>query len=157
MATSTLVQDLNTGRDIDVSARREVQAFLPHAAIAAGDFVSLRTAESTDGNKALKVLKAVTGGSPTAGTIGPAACIIGVALNTVTAADVTAGVPVNVCTSGVCEANVDSATAVGSLLCAGVTAGRADVYEVTFLNIPVAMACEADSTNVATVIMFKQI
>ena len=152
MGTSTLVQDLTTGRGVGVSARREVQAFVAQAAIASGDFVALYSAATLDGDKALQVLKAVTGGSPTAGTIGPAALIIGVALNAATAA----GDVVNVCLSGVCEANVDGATAAGSLLCAGVTAGRADVYEVTFLSIPVAMATEADATNVATVIMLKQ-
>lgn len=148
MGTSTLVQDLTTGRGVGVSARREIQTFHAHAAIAVGDFVALRSAASPDGDIALKVQKAIV---PSAGAIGPLACIVGVAL---TAA--AAGESVNVCLSGVCEANVDGGTAIGSLLCAGATAGRADVYEAAFLNIPVAMAVEADTSNVATVIMLKQ-
>ena len=152
MSTSNLVQDLTVGRDTDVSARREVRAFVAGGAITAGDFVAYKANEAVDGNKALKVIRAVTGGSPTEGTIGVIAHPIGVAVTTAAV-----GAVVNICVSGIVEANVDAATAAGSLLCSGVTAGRADVYEAAFLCVPVAIATEADATNVATVLMLKQV
>ena len=121
-------------------------------AITAGDFVAYKTNEAVDGNKALKVIRAVTGGSPTAGAIGALAHPIGVAVTTAAVGEL-----VNICVSGIVEANVDAATAVGSLLCSGVTAGRADVFEENFLCVPVAISTEADTGNVATVIMLKQV
>jgi hypothetical protein len=152
MSTSNLVQDLTAGRATDVSARREVRAFVAGGAITAGDFVAFKTNETADGDKALKVIRAVTGGSPTAGAIGPAAHPVGIAVSTAASGEL-----VNICVSGIAEANVDSATAIGSLLCSGVTAGRADVYEAAFLCVPVAIAIEADTSNVSTVIMLKQV
>ena len=147
MATSTLVQDLTAGRDIAVSARRQVETFIAGGTVAGKDFVALKLNESADGNKALKVVRADNNSSPVH------QAIVGVVL---TAGTHAAGDRIEVVVAGICEANVDSATDVGSPLCCGATAGQADVYEASFLHPIVAISAEADSTNVATVFMIKQ-
>ena len=153
MATSTLVQFLAEGEGTDTSARRQVQTFIAAEAIAANDAVSLDLNQTIDGDESLKVVKADTGTATDR-------CFVGIAL-----AGVASGERVDVCIAGICEANVNGSTAAGSILQIGSTAGQLDVRTVavdeggsaTFNLYPIAaIASEADTSNVATVFVFKQ-
>lgn len=158
MATNTLLQSLNDSANqatTGSSSRRQVETFLASAAIAANDLVCLDVSKTADSDKALFIKKADVGAGAT--TIA-----IGFALN----AAANAGDEVRVTIAGVHEsANVDGSTVAGSRLIVGTTAGRAaiaaDIDEggsATVKQLPiVAIACEADATNVATVIVIKQI
>ena len=164
MATNTTLQYLEgTGEDAfgnsvslgsKLSNRRQIETFIADEAIASGDAVSFDLSETADGAKVLKVVKADSGTATDR-------CCIGIAI---TAAS-TAGDKVDVCLAGPCEANVDGATVAGNLLQISATAGRLEPRTVavneggaaTFNLYPiVAIATEADTSNVATVIVYKQ-
>ena len=166
MATNTLIQYLETERfgslpgdpaeAVPVSAmnRRQVETFVASEAIAAGDVVSLDLSKTADGDKGIFVSKADTGTATDRAAVG-------VAL----AAAAAEGDKVEVCVRGVCEANVDGATAAGDLLQISSTAGRLEPRTVAVdeggaaqfdLYPIVAIASEADTANVATVFVYKQ-
>lgn len=157
MATQNLLQRLDvaadtTGSSANASDRRIEEAFIAAEAISLGDAVALDMSQSTDSDKALKVVKADSG------TATDKLCI-GVAL-----ADASAGDSLRVCIRGFCEANVATCVA-GDVLQIGATAGRLAVRTVavdeagsaTFNLFPiVAIASEADTSNVATVYVYPQ-
>lgn len=159
MATNTLIQYLEatdssgTAYSTATSNRRQVETFIAAEGIVARDAVSLDLSQAADGTKALKIVKAIVGTTT-------ARCFVGVALNSASA-----GGTVDVVVQGICEANVDGATAAGSILQIGATGGRLGVRTVavdeggaaTFSLYPVAgISAEADTGNVATICVFKQ-
>jgi len=164
MATNTLLQYLEgTGEDAfgnsvslgsKLSNRRQIETFIADEAIVSGDAVSFDMSETADGDKVLKVVKADSGTATDT-------CCIGIAITAAGAA----GDKIDVCLAGPCEANVAATTVAGSLLQISATAGRLDPRTVavneggaaTFNLFPiVAIATEADTGNVATVIVYKQ-
>ena len=159
MATNTLIQYLEavdssgTAYSTATSNRRQVETFIAAEGIVAKDAVSLDLSQAADGTKALKIVKAIIGTTT-------ARCFIGVALNSAST-----GKNVDVVVQGICEANVDGATAAGSILQIGATGGRLGVRTVavdeggaaTFNLYPVAgISAEADTGNIATICVFKQ-
>ena len=145
MATQSLIQYLEAGNGASTMNRSQVETFLASEAIAAGDLVSMDLSKLNDGDKALYVSKADTGTATDT-------CAIGFALNAAAL-----GEKVDVTIAGIhVSANVDGATVAGSKLCAGSTAGRAAIYVNTDVLPIVAIACEADTANVATVFVLKQ-
>ena len=115
--------------------------------------VSLDMSQTTDSDKALKVVKADSG------TETDKLCI-GIALE-----DASANANIRVCIRGFCEATVAGSTAQGDLLQIGATAGQLDPRTVavdeggaaTFNLFPiVAIATEDDTANVATVYVYSQ-
>jgi hypothetical protein len=157
MATNTILQSLNdsvAAAGISSSNRRQVETFIASEAIAANDLVSLDLSKTDDSDKGLFVVKADTGTATDS-------CAVGFALEAATGA----GEPIKVTIAGIhVSANVDAATAAGSRLVAGTTAGRASVAadideggSATVAQRPlVAIAAEADTANVATVFVIKQ-
>lgn len=122
-----------------------VETFLCSAAIAKGDFVAL----DTDKTHQHRVQYVEQAGTNAAGN----GLVIGVALDTTTAADQ----KVRVCVRGYCEGvNVHTSTAAGSGLVVAGTAGRGDVYAAGTHTAatPIAVALEADTANVADVFVF---
>ena len=156
MATNTIIQNLNTElysaypggstESVPTSSmnRRQTETFWASAAIVAGDFVALDFSKTADGDKALYVLKSDAAS-------GQKVCVVGVAL-----AGAASGEKVEVCIAGICDANVDAATVAGSMLGFGATAGRAAIITNTDVKPIVAIACEADTANIATVCVLKQ-
>ena len=143
MATSDIINYIEPGAETDVMNRRKVETFIASEAIAARDVVSLDGSQSADGDKALYIVKADTG-------TGTDSIPVGVALDTAA----NAGEEVRVIVRGVAEANVDGATAAGSSLTIGSTAGQLAVYANTDTTRIVAQAFEADTANVATVYVY---
>ena len=153
MATSTLIQFLAEGEGLSTSNRRQEETFIAAEAITSGDAVSLDMSQGIDGDISLYVVQADTGTATDR-------CFVGVALESAAA-----NAQVRVCIAGPCEANVDGATAAGSILQIGSTAGRLAVRTVsvneggaaTFDLYPIAgISTEADAANVATIVVFKQ-
>ena len=153
MSSSNLIQRLYGADESSVgeagitqSARRTVMRFRAGEAITAKDAVSLDLSQSDDGDKAMVVTQTDTGT--------PAdSCFIGIALTTASAA----GAFIDVVTAGVAEANT-AASAVGKMLVIGGTAGRLqDIADgATEMQQHCAIACEAHSGNVSTVIVLGQ-
>jgi exoribonuclease II len=144
MATSTLLNYLETGSSNEVMNRRQVETFIAGEAIAAKDFVALDFSQSSDADKALYVMKA--------GTVDTATTMcVGVALGAAAS-----GAKVDVVVKGVCEANVAGDTTAGEFLIITGTDGQAGKATDNTLLPMVACACEADAANVATVIVIKQ-
>jgi hypothetical protein len=157
MATSDLIQYLGTGSGVSTGHRRTVETFLTGEAVTLGDALSLKLDATADGDKSLVVMKADT---DAVGTMG----FIGIALET----QATVGGKVKVCIAGICDANVDGACVAGSHLQIGATGGRLNV--VAALTITdnattgvaislypiVGIACEADSSNIATIFVRRQ-
>ena len=143
MATSDIINYIEPGAATDVMNRRKVETFIASEAIAARDVVSLDGSQSADGDKALYIVKADTG-------TGTDSIPVGVALDTAA----NAGEEVRVIVRGVAEANVAGATAAGSSLTIGSTAGQLAVYANTDTTRIVAQAFEADTANVATVYVY---
>ena len=143
MATTDIINYIEPGAETDVMNRRKVETFIASEAIAARDVVSLDGSQSADGDKALYIVKADTG-------TGTDSIPVGVALDTAA----NAGEEVRVIVRGVAEANVDGATAAGSSLTIGSTAGQLAVYANTDTTRIVAQAFEADTANVATVYVY---
>jgi len=97
MATSTLVQFLQSGEGAKTSNRSQEETFLAAGTIAAGDWVQFNTS-ATDANRVLSVIEA-TGATATGNPL-----VVGVALE-----PATTGQQVRVCIGGYCEgANVDN-------------------------------------------------
>jgi hypothetical protein len=160
MATQNLLQRLDvaadtTGSSADASNRRIEEVFIcaEELGISSGDAVSLDMSQTSDSDKALKVVKSDSG------TDLDKLCI-GIALE-----DAVDGANIRVCIRGFCEANVHADTSEGDLLQIGATAGRLDVRTVavdeggsaTFSLFPiVAIATEEDTANVATVYVYPQ-
>lgn len=145
MATSTLLNYLEAGSSNSVSNRRQVETFIASEAISANDFVALDFSKSSDADKALYVMKAGTTGGTTN-------MCVGVALEAAAAA----GDTIEVVIKGVCEANVAGDTAQGEFLTITGTDGQAGKATDNTLYPLVACAVEADTDNVATVIVIKQ-
>lgn len=143
MATTDIINYIEPGAETDVMNRRKVELFIASEAIAARDVVSLDGSKSADGDKALYIVKADTG-------TGTDSIPVGVALDAAAAA----GDEVRVIVRGVAEANVAGATAAGSSLTIGSTAGQLAVYANTDTTRIVAQAFEADTANVATVYVY---
>jgi len=153
MATNTILQYLDSqasdGSSYGVSAsnRRQIQKFIASETIVANDLVSLDLSKTADGDKGLFIVKADVG-------TGTDSCAIGFAID-----GGAAGEAISVTIAGIHEnANVAAATAAGSPLCVGSTAGRAAVYTASVLYPVIAIAAEDDSavTNQATVCVLKQ-
>jgi hypothetical protein len=156
MATQNIIQYLETEQynalpgqsnvAVGVAAmnRRQVETFIASEAITANDLVSLDLSKTSDGDKGIFVAQANSTGTDK--------CAIGFALN-----DAEEGETVDVTIAGIhTSANVDAAVAAGDSLCVGATSGQADVYEAGFTFPIIAIAAEADATNVATVFVIKQ-
>lgn len=167
MATNNMLQYLeSTGEDefgssvslgVTPSYRRQVETFIAAEAIVAKDAVAFDFNQTADGDKVLHVKKAGTAEATTH-------CFVGIALE-----GAASGERLDVCIAGICEANVDGTTAQGDSLIISSTDGRlvrpADYLsdsdgtgsDVANKIRPVcAIACEADDTNVATVVVLKQ-
>ena len=100
MATSTLVQFLQSGEGAKTSNRSQEETFLAAGTIGAGDWVQFNTS-ATDANRVLSVIEA-TGATATGNPL-----VVGVALE-----PATTGQQVRVCIGGYCEgANVDNGVA----------------------------------------------
>ena len=154
MATTDIIQYTQAAAGADVMSRRSVQTFIASAGIAARDAVAYDFSQAVDGDKALYVLKSDTGTATSK-------CFAGIALDTAAA-----GEKVRVVVRGIAEANVDGATAAGSIMQVGSTAGRLDIRTVavneggaaTFNLYDVAAhATEADTANVATVFVVARL
>lgn len=149
MATNTLLQSLNDSANqatTGSSNRRQVETFIASSAIAANDLVALDIGTSNDSDKALYIIKADS-------TTGAGVVAIGFALD----AAASPGDLVRVTIAGVHEsANVDT-TVLGDRLKVSSTAGRAGVYGAGDTVPVLGYAVEADTANVATVIVIKQI
>jgi hypothetical protein len=143
MATTDIINYMQAGADVDSMNRRKVESFISAGAIAANDVVSLDGNQAIDADVALYIVKA---DSDTAATNIP----VGIALDS--AAGV--GEVVRVVVRGIAEANVNGATAAGDSLTTGSTAGQLGVYVNTDTTRIVAVALEADATNVATVYVY---
>lgn len=156
MATTQIVQYLGTSQTtgLGVSApvggstsdRSQVETFLAGAAITAGDFVVFDTSK-TGANRVLYVIQSPA----TAGQ----SIVVGVALNSATAADQ----KVDVVVSGyVASANVVTGVLKGeSITTSGATAGRCLKYATgTHTNAgPIGVALEDAAANVAACWIFK--
>ena len=155
MATNTLIQKLDSDGNVSVatSHRSQYETFIASETIAANDLVAVDFGKSSDADKALYVVQADSGSATDK-------CAVGFAVN-----GGAAGALIKVTVSGIHEsANVDGSTVQGSRLIVGSTAGRAglaaDINEggaSVVAQFPIiAIACEADATNVATVFVLKQ-
>ena len=166
MATSTLLQKLDGGSDFGptTSARRQVEVFIAAETVADKDAVSLDLSQAQDGDKALKIVKADTGTATDK-------AFVGIVLKSAEPdGALTAGSRIFVVIAGPVEANVDGATVAGDFLTIGAVAGQlavaatfltdSDGYgggQVSATPLPVAaIAAEADTANVATVMVYKQ-
>ena len=152
MATNTLLQYLQSddgdgvALGITSSNRRQVERFIASHAIAANDLVALDFSKTADGDKVLYIRKALN----TEISQVP----IGFALNAATAE----GDEVNVTIAGIHEsANVVNTVAAGDRLCISGVAGQAMTIVATDTVPIVAVAVEADTANIATVVVLKQI
>ena len=143
MATTDIINYMQAGADVDSMNRRKVESFISAGAIAANDVVSLDGNQAIDADVALYIVKA---DSDTAETNIP----VGIALDS--AAGV--GEVVRVVVRGIAEANVNGATVAGNSLTTGSTAGQLGVYANSDTTRIVAVALEADATNVATVYVY---
>ena len=151
MATSTLLQYLQStdgngdALGVTPSNRRQVERFIASSAIAENDLVALDFSKTADGEKALYIIQANDA------LISQVA--IGFALNAATAA----GDEVNVTIAGIHEnANVVGSTAAGDRLIISSVVGQAKVITSSDTSPIVAVAVEADTANVATVVVLKQ-
>ena len=159
MATSTLLQSLNTDADFGgVSAaassnRRVVETFIAGETLVVGDCVSLNLAATADSDKGLVIVKGDTGTATDT-------CVVGVVLRSAESnGALTVGSKIEVVVRGLVLANVDGATAAGTRLIVGSTAGRlavaADINEAGAATVSqrpiVAIAAEADTANFAKV------
>jgi hypothetical protein len=147
------------GGGITASDRRTLQTFIAGETLAIGDAVSLDLSQVSDADKALVVVKADSGTATDTAFVG----VVTKSLDVDGA--LTVGKKIEVCVAGPCEANVDAATVAGSILQIGSTAGRLSVRTVavdeagsaTFNLYPIAaVACEADTSNVATIMVYRQ-
>ena len=143
MATTDIINYMQAGADVDSMNRRKVESFISAGAISANDVVSLDGNQAIDADVALYIVKA---DSDTAETNIP----VGIALDS--AAGV--GEVVRVVVRGIAEANVNGATVAGNSLTTDSTAGQLGVYVNTDTTRIVAVALEADATNVATVYVY---
>lgn len=158
MATQNIIQYLETTqyfadqRDGSTTSigpeamnRRQIETFIAGGVIAANDLVALDFSATGDGTIGITVVKANSGSVDSIAALGFALSSAAAAGETV---DVTiAGIHVS--------ANV-ATVAKGDRLKISAVAGQADVYGNTD-NVPVlAYALEADTANVASVFVIKQ-
>ena len=145
MATQNIIQYLETGVGIEAMNRRQVETFISGAAIAANDLVCLDLSKSSNGDKAITIIKAD-------GSDVTKRCVVGFALEAATAA----GQTVDVTIAGIHKSANVAAVNKGDSLSTSGTAGRADAY-VAGDTVPViAFALENHSANVAPVFVLKQ-
>ena len=159
MATQNIVQYLETSqyfadqRDGSTTSigpeamnRRQIETFIAGGVIAANDLVALDFSATGDGTIGITVVKANSGSADSVAGLGFALSSAAAAGETV---DVTiAGIHVS--------ANVAGAVAKGDRLSISAVAGQADTY-VNSDTVPVlAYALEADTANVASVFVIKQ-
>ena len=157
MATATTLQYLEqtdssgTAYSVGTSNRRQIETFIADASIGLGDVVTFDVVATGGSEVVLKVIEAAADKSA-----------IGVALN-----DAEAGERVNVCLSGICEAQVEgknnagnSAIAAGDYLCLGSTAGTLYKFTAGADAVPHAIAVDTagsgDAAAQKTVIFLKQ-
>ena len=159
MATATTLQSLNTDADFGgVSAaassnRRQVETFIAGETLVVGDCVSLNLAATADSDKGLVIVQGDTGTATDT-------CVVGVVLRSAESnGALTVGSKIEVVVRGLVLANVDGATAAGTRLIVGSTAGRlavaADINEAGAATVSqrpiVAIAAEADTAFFAKV------
>ena len=157
MATATTLQYLEqtdssgTAYSVGTSNRRQIETFIADGSIGLGDVVTFDVVATGGSEVVLKVIEAAADKSA-----------IGVALN-----DAEAGERVNVCLSGICEAQVEgannagnSAIAAGDYLCLGDTAGTLYKFTAGADAVPHAIAVDTagsgDAAAQKTVIFLKQ-
>ena len=148
MATNTLLQylqaDDGSGAPLGVTAsnRRQVERYIAGGAIAANDLVAFDFSKTADGEIALTVVKADSGSADSIAVVGFAAA---------------AGDELNVTIAGIhVSANVAGAVAKGDRLSISAVAGQADTY-VNSDTVPIiGYAVEADTANIASVMVIKQ-
>lgn len=143
MSTSTLVQYLEAGVGA-VSNRRETETFIASETIAAKDALALDFSKTDDGDKVLFVKQLDSANAA-------ASCFVGVALN-----GGAAGSKIEAVIKGPVEANVAGTTAQGNALEASATKGQLAPYANTSVAVIAGIATEADTANVATVVVKKQ-
>ena len=130
MATSTLIQNLNTGYVDGFGAavtgltgimnRQQFETFLAGETVAAGDVVCLDLSKTADSDKALYVVK-----TDSAATSKKA--VVGVVVGSVQSdGALTAGSKISVCIRGIASTKVSAAVAQGSYLSVSATAGQLD-------------------------------
>jgi hypothetical protein len=158
MATQNIVQYLETSqyfadqRDGSTTSigpeamnRRQIETFIAGGVIAANDLVALDFSATGDGTIGITVVKADSGSTDSIAALGFALSSAAAAGETV---DVTiAGIHVS--------ANVNT-VAKGDRLKISAVAGQADVYGNTDTVPVLAYALEADTANVASVFVIKQ-
>ena len=158
MATQNIIQYLETSGynalpaggtlpvGVEAMNRRQIETFISGGAIAANDLVALDFSATGDGTIGITVVKA------NAGSVDSIAAI-GFALGTTTGA----GETVDVTIAGIhVSANVAGAVAKGDRLSISAVAGQADTY-VNSDTVPVlGYALEADTANIASVFVIKQ-
>lgn len=160
MPTNDILQCLNDGADFGVttSARRRVEVFIASAPVAEKDAVSLDMSKTVDADKALFVLKADT-------DTATATAFVGVVLKSAEPdGSLTAGSRVFVVTAGPAEAKVNTSTVAGNRLTLGSTGGQLEIVPdvaeggsaTVVLRSIAAIACEADTLGVATVLVYNQ-
>ena len=151
MATNTLLQylqaDDGSGTPLGVTAsnRRQVERYIAGGAIAANDLVAFDFSKTADGEIALTVVKADSGSADSIAVVGFA--LEGAAI----------GDELNVTIAGIhVSANVAGAVAKGDRLSISAVAGQADTY-VAADSVPIiGYAVEADTANIASVMVIKQ-
>jgi hypothetical protein len=152
MATQNLLQRLDvaedtTGSSADASNRRIEEVFIcaESTGISSGDAVALDMSQTSDSDKALKVVQATDNATDR--------LFVGVALE-----DAVDGANIRVCIRGFVEANVSGSTLAGSLLQVGSTAGQLAVRSLTTYDGKkiCAVSTEADAANVATIYVYPQ-
>ena len=151
MATSTTLQYLDhQNKDsetygITASNRRQIETYIAGGTIAANDLVAFDFSKSTDAEIALTVVKADSGSTDSI-------AVVGFALG-----GASAGEKVDITVAGIhVSANVAGAVAKGDRLSISATAGQADTY-VNSDTVPIiGFALEADTANVASVMVIKQ-
>lgn len=112
MATSTLIQTLNTGAGVEASNRSQYETYIASAVITLGDWLAFDASKGSataHGDKTLFVLRADTGAATSK-------AVVGVAMESITAAEAAAGKRVKVCISGIAEANCAAGVVPGEAL-----------------------------------------
>lgn len=145
MATSTLIQFLDSGQEGDTSNRRQTETFIANGAITKGDWVQVDTTK-TGADRMLFVVEA--GGNATGNGL-----VVGVALSTVAS-----GAQVRVVVQGYVEgASVANAVAGAAvpLVVDATAAGQAVAIAAADLAPPCGISLEAASGNLCDVMVYK--
>ena len=150
MATSNILQTLETGSGLGASNRSQYETFIAGGVLAVGQWVSFDMSKTADGDKLLYVLAANTTTLATKGQM-----VVGVTLEAATAAEFAAGKRVKVCISGIAEANCIAAVTPGLALIASGVDGQA-IAATTSAVTPIIGYSIGGGTGVDTCYVVKQ-